>query len=169
MPKFQPGHPKLGGRRKKEAIKAEELAAGLELMQDMAGRLPSVGHVDQLARQYAPIALASLAWVATHSPSHPARVSASVALLDRGWGRPNQAVQITGALAVRQLSDDELTGMAMRMAGAKFPVLEEVADADARLAGGVADVATGGAGEVGSGPGGNGAAGENESNLADVS
>ena len=190
MPKFETGHVKLGGRQKKtpnfvppvlkthtRAAKIEkknqELAAGLEAIKEIAvkARIPVSpdGNVEQLAKHYAPIALASLAWVATHSPSHPARVSASVALLDRGYGRPNQAVQITGALAVRQLSDDELTGMAMRMAGAKFPVLEEVADADARLAGGVADVATGGAGEVGSGPGGNGTAGENESNLAHVS
>ena len=191
MPKFETGHVKLGGRQKKtpnfvppvlkthtRAAKIEkknqELAAGLEAIKEIAvkARIPVSpdGNVEQLAKHYAPIALASLAWVATHSPSHPARVSASVALLDRGYGRPNQAVQITGALAVRQLSDDELTGMAMRMAGAKFPVVQgEISDADAGLAGGLDDVATGGAGEVGPGPGGDGTAGENASNFPDVS
>ncbi len=46
------------------------------------------------ARQYTMQALEVLAHVAEHGESESARVSAACALLDRGHGRPTQAVHV---------------------------------------------------------------------------
>jgi hypothetical protein len=43
-----------------------------------------------LARGYTTIAVQTLGGVAQNGESEAARVSASIALLDRGWGKPNQ-------------------------------------------------------------------------------
>jgi hypothetical protein len=158
---FMPQHKgcaKSGGRkkgaiepmpRKRRGLGTKtSLSRGLkelaQVARDAGIPLPARPEVEEMARQYAPIALASLAYVAARSPSHPARVSASVALLDRAFGRPNQAVQITGTLAVRTLSDAELIDMAERMA-AHFHTIEGRADG---FAGEFPTVATGGPGEV---------------------
>ena len=45
-----------------------------------------------MAQEYAPAALACLGKVMSSSISDPARVSAAVALLDRAYGKPAQAV-----------------------------------------------------------------------------
>jgi hypothetical protein len=43
-----------------------------------------------------------------------ARVSAAVALLDRGWGKPNQTTDITVRRAIaKDLNDDELADIAV--------------------------------------------------------
>lgn len=49
----------------------------------------------ELAQQYTDIALRALVEVAT-TGSDNARVAASTALLDRGYGRPRQAVEVAG-------------------------------------------------------------------------
>ena len=43
-----------------------------------------------LARGYTEVCLQTLGGVAQSGESEAARVSASIALLDRGWGKPNQ-------------------------------------------------------------------------------
>ncbi len=43
-----------------------------------------------LARAYTDRAIASLGGIAENGESEAAKVAASIALLDRGWGRPNQ-------------------------------------------------------------------------------
>ncbi len=43
-----------------------------------------------MARGYTTIAVQTLGGVAQSGESEAARVSAAIALLDRGWGRPNQ-------------------------------------------------------------------------------
>ena len=43
-----------------------------------------------LARSYTEVAVQTLGGVAKDGESEAARVSASIALLDRGWGKPNQ-------------------------------------------------------------------------------
>lgn len=52
--------------------------------------------IEDLAKKFAPSALQALAHVATKGESEAARVSASVALLDRGYGKPRQALEHTG-------------------------------------------------------------------------
>ena len=51
--------------------------------------------IRSLARCHTKMALSTLAGIAQHGENEAARVSASVALLDRGWGRP--ATTFTGA------------------------------------------------------------------------
>lgn len=46
------------------------------------------------AREHTPLAVSTLAMVASDVKAPPAaRVAASVALLDRGWGRPSQVIE----------------------------------------------------------------------------
>lgn len=49
------------------------------------------------AKEYADLALRALIDVATSGESEAARVTAASALLDRGYGRPRQAIEHTGA------------------------------------------------------------------------
>lgn len=53
--------------------------------------------VRALAREHTTDAIAALVDVAKSGGFEPARVSAAVAILDRGWGKPAQAVELTGA------------------------------------------------------------------------
>jgi hypothetical protein len=52
--------------------------------------------IEELARGHAATALTALVQVATKGQSEAARVSAAVALLDRGYGKPRQAVEHAG-------------------------------------------------------------------------
>jgi hypothetical protein len=70
------GLPKTGGRKK--------------------GTLNRVTYdIQKLARQYTERALLTLAGIMERGESEAARVSAANALLDRGHGRPKQAVEIS--------------------------------------------------------------------------
>lgn len=53
--------------------------------------------LEELARSHAPEALQVLVSVARASESDAARVSAANAILDRGYGKPRQAMEHTGA------------------------------------------------------------------------
>ena len=55
-----------------------------------------------MARSYTERAIQTLAGVSERSDSDAARVSAAVALLDRGWGKPNQPhdAKIDGELRI---------------------------------------------------------------------
>jgi hypothetical protein len=58
-----------------------------------SGRLAIVGELQKLARTHTPTALATLVEIMSNAASPPnARVTAAVALLDRGYGRPSTAV-----------------------------------------------------------------------------
>jgi len=63
-----------------------------------SGRRKDVGHVQLLAREHTESALATLVEV-MQNPAElgAARVRAAEAVLDRGWGRPHAAVEVTGA------------------------------------------------------------------------
>jgi hypothetical protein len=69
------------------------------------------------ARELTPQALATLEGVMVDARAPPAaRVGAATALLDRGWGKPGQGVEISGRLDVTafsagltNLSEGELT------------------------------------------------------------
>jgi len=55
-----------------------------------------------LARAYTHRALRTLAGVSENGESESARVTASIALLDRGWGKPNQPheAKLEGSLEI---------------------------------------------------------------------
>lgn len=52
--------------------------------------------IRSLARSHTATALSTLAAIAQNGTSESARVSAAVALLDRGWGKPAQPVDGDG-------------------------------------------------------------------------
>lgn len=54
-----------------------------------------------MAKEYAPGALATLAEIAQRGESESARVSATKELLDRAYGRAPQAVEHTGDIEIR--------------------------------------------------------------------
>jgi len=72
-------------------------------------RLPT--DLKSLARAYTDRAIASLGGIAENGESEAARVAASIALLDRGWGKPNQPhdAKVDGELriTIRKMLDDK--------------------------------------------------------------
>ena len=54
-------------------------------------------NLKSLARGYTDVAIKSLGAIALEGTSEAARVAASIALLDRGWNKPAQQVEHTGA------------------------------------------------------------------------
>ena len=54
------------------------------------------GTIGELARAHTEIALETLVRIATKSESDAAAVAASNSLLDRGYGKPSQAIEHTG-------------------------------------------------------------------------
>src|SRR5688572_13892701 len=70
------------------------------------GRPKIVGEVQELARKTTPMAIKTLERIAGDQKAPPAaQVSAATALLDRAWGRPAQAVDVS----VNRKSHDEMT------------------------------------------------------------
>jgi hypothetical protein len=49
-------------------------------------------NIRSLAREHTELAIKTLADIASESESDPARVAASSALLDRGWGKATQVI-----------------------------------------------------------------------------
>jgi hypothetical protein len=72
-------------------------------------RLPT--DLKSLARSYTKACVETLSGVATNGESEAAKVSAAIALLDRGWGRPNQPhdAKVEGELriVIRKMLSDE--------------------------------------------------------------
>lgn len=52
----------------------------------------SLTEIKSLARSYTEMAVQTLAGIAQNGQSEPAKVAACTALLDRGWGKPAQAI-----------------------------------------------------------------------------
>ena len=61
------------------------------------GRPKVLGEVQELARQYAPTVIVELARLALQAKNETARIAAIRELLDRGYGRPRQAMEISVA------------------------------------------------------------------------
>jgi hypothetical protein len=59
------------------------------------GRPKVLGEVQELARQYAPAVIAELARLALKAKNETARIAAIRELLDRGYGRSRQAMEIS--------------------------------------------------------------------------
>ncbi len=76
------------------------------------GRPKAVKDVEEAAREHTPLAMQTLAAVCGDPKAPPAaRVAASTALLDRGWGKP-VARHVHAAVAdPAQLSDAELVAI----------------------------------------------------------
>ena len=58
------------------------------------GRPKVLGEVQELARQYAPAAIVELARLALKARNETARIAAIRELLDRGYGRTRQSVEV---------------------------------------------------------------------------
>jgi hypothetical protein len=71
--------------------------------------------IRSLARSYTESAIKTLAGIMQQPEAPPAaRVSAATALLDRGWGKPSQTVDMTVRKAIaKELADDELAHIAL--------------------------------------------------------
>jgi hypothetical protein len=54
-----------------------------------------MGEVQELARQHAPTVIVELARLALRAKSETARIAAIRELLDRGYGRPRQAMEVS--------------------------------------------------------------------------
>jgi len=59
------------------------------------GRPKVLGEVQELARLHAPYVIAELARLALKARSETARIAAGRELLDRGYGRTRQSVEVT--------------------------------------------------------------------------
>jgi len=76
------------------------------------------GTLEELARAHTATALMTLVTISTSGESEAARVSAANALLDRGYGKPRQAVEHSGADGgpiehrVSSMSDEDLERIA---------------------------------------------------------
>lgn len=72
----------------------------------------SLTEIRSAARTHTDLAIRTLKEVCSSKQSPPnARVSAAVALLDRGWGKPEQYIDVTSR-TVREISDAELIAIA---------------------------------------------------------
>ena len=96
------GSPKSGGRKKG--------------VKNIAPRESKIA-LEELARTHAPAALEALAKVAISGTSEQARVSAAVALLDRGYGKPRQAIDMSGELAIKNRPTAELEARLAQLLG----------------------------------------------------
>ena len=79
-------------------------------MPDPKKKLPI--NLESLARSYTETAIQTLGGIASNGESEAARVSASIALLDRGWGKPKQdnSHEVKGEIKVilrKMLEDDD--------------------------------------------------------------
>jgi hypothetical protein len=64
------------------------------------GRPKVIAEVRTLAQQYTALAVETLAHIMQHGDKDAARVAAAQALLDRGWGKAVQAVDMGGDAGV---------------------------------------------------------------------
>ena len=63
------------------------------------GRPKVLGEVQELARQHAPSVIAEFARLALKPKNETARIAAIRELLDRGYGRPRQAMEVSAPAA----------------------------------------------------------------------
>ena len=72
------------------------------------GRPKVLGEVQELARQHAPAVIVELARLALKAKSETARIAAIRELLDRGYGRSRQAIEVSvpAGDVIQQLLDD---------------------------------------------------------------
>jgi hypothetical protein len=81
------------------------------------GRPKAVASLQAAAREYAAMALRTLAEIAEKGAKEASRVAAATALLDRGFGRPTQSIEVEVLLNKRlsELSSEELAALETRL------------------------------------------------------
>ena len=78
------------------------------------GRSPQIIEVAKAAREHTTEALETLARIMRDAKATAsARVSAAVAILERGWGKAPQVIDLRREIDMKELSDDELTLIAI--------------------------------------------------------
>lgn len=88
------------------------------------GRPKAEDDVKALAREHTPDAIARLAKIVKTSKNDKAAVSAAEALLNRGYGKPAQQVDITTRRAVDEIPEDLIDAAIERLAAAVRPEAE---------------------------------------------
>jgi hypothetical protein len=79
------------------------------------GRPKVLGEVQELARQHAPSAIVELARLALKAKSETARIAAIRELLDRGYGRARQSVEVSAPECnPMQMIIDEIDAMSRK-------------------------------------------------------
>jgi hypothetical protein len=105
---------KPGGLQNKAPIKDKSLLFGGHRIQkgqvlNPGGRPKMEKTVRALAREYTEVAIRTLAEIMQDTESAgPSRVAAATALIDRGWGKPLQQVEIGEAGAFTDMDDAAL-------------------------------------------------------------
>jgi hypothetical protein len=61
------------------------------------GRPKGLGRIRDIAQKHTELAMETLKDICKNGESETARVQAATALLDRGWGKPAQSVDITNS------------------------------------------------------------------------
>jgi hypothetical protein len=87
------------------------------------GRPREIGDVRELARSHTAESVETLATIMRSGKSEVARITAATSLLDRGWGRPAQVLDVSHreAADVAELSYEELTEIVRRGGDAPSP------------------------------------------------
>jgi hypothetical protein len=67
-----------------------------------------IGRIADIARQNTGVAMDTLIEVAKGGQSESARVAAANAILDRGYGKAQQNIDISGELEISQIDDEDL-------------------------------------------------------------
>ena len=84
------------------------------------GRPKAVKNVEEIARYYTADALHTLAQICVdEAQPAAARVTASVALLDRAWGKPKQEHDLNHRMAASAADDADLIAIALRGGSAR--------------------------------------------------
>jgi len=74
--------------------------------------------LEELAKTHAPAALETLATVMKDTVAPPAaRVAAATAMLDRGYGKPRQGIDMAGELSIKNRPEEELNARLAQLLG----------------------------------------------------
>ena len=97
----------------------------------LGGRNKATAEIRDLALLHAPAALAEAVRLAKRAKAEPARIAAINIILDRAYGKPAQAVAVSGSIGTfdpTKLTEDELTNL--------VPILARLALAGGSIGGG---------------------------------
>lgn len=74
-----------------------------------SGRPKEFAHIKALAREHTEAAIAVLV-AALEDPNGRTRIAAAEALLDRGYGKPTQGIDVSGSIGLAQLLSEPRKG-----------------------------------------------------------
>lgn len=93
---------------------------------NLRGRVSDSDKVKRLARKHTVTAIGRLSYWAKQDADAAASVKASMALLDRGWGKPTEYKETTIIRRKEEMTDDELLAIAV---GGRMGSVSETASA----------------------------------------